>query len=202
MEKLKTYFLKTYNLLPAPIYGLLSAVVGIGGDIIGIALFPGYNLNYMISALGAGPAAIYFNIGTILSGIFALLFYLYMIKAIGNEKNYPKLQRVGRFFAINSCIFFSLVGVFPTSTNMILYVLHGTCALISWLSAIIYLSIFSFLIFKNKIIPEFFGYLALITASTIIVFLFTWIPIIEWIMALGVLVWITLPAAYMLYHKI
>ena len=202
MEKLKTYFLNTYNLLPAPIYGLLSAVVGIGGDIIGIALFPGYNLNYMISALGAGPGAIYFNIGTILSGMFALLFYLYMIKAIGNEKTYPKLQRVGRFFAINSCIFFSLIGVFPTSTNIIVYYLHGTCALISWLSAIIYLSIFSFLIFKNKIIPEFFGYLALITAGTIIVFLFTWIPIIEWIMALGVTVWITLPSVYMLYHKI
>ena len=202
MENLKIYILNTYNFLPAPIYGLLSAIAGIGGDIIGIALFPGYNLNHMISALGAGPGAIYFNIGTILSGIFALLFYLYMIKAIGNEKTYPKLQRVGRFFAINSCIFFSLVGVFPTSTNMILYTLHGTCALISWLSAIIYLSIFSFLIFKNKIIPEFFGYLALITASTIIVFLFTWIPIIEWIMALAVMVWITLLAVYMLYHKI
>ena len=202
MEKLKTYYLKTYNLLPAPIYGLLSAIVGIGGDIIGIALFPGYNLNYMISALGAGPGAIYFNIGTILSGIFALLFYLYMIKAIGNEKNDPKLQRVGHFFAINSCIFFSLVGVFPTSTNMILFYLHGTCALISWLSAIIYLSIFSSLIFKNKVIPEFFGYLALITAGTIIVFLLTWIPIIEWIMALRVTVWITLTSIYMLYHKI
>ena len=202
MENLKIYILNTYNFLPAPIYGLLSAIAGIGGDIIGIALFPGYNLNHMISALGAGPGAIYFNIGTILSGIFALLFYLYMIKAIGNEKTYPKLQRVGRFFAINSCIFFSLVGVFPTSTNMILYTLHGTCALISWLSAIIYLSIFSFLIFKNKVIPEFFGYLALITAGTIIVFLLTWIPITEWIMALGVMVWITLSSVYMLYRKI
>jgi hypothetical membrane protein len=202
MEKLKTNILKILNFIPSPYYGLLSAFVGIGGDIIAIALFPSYNFNRMISALGTGPGAIYFNIGTILSGIFALLFYLYLIEVIGKETNDPKKQKVGRFFAINSCIFFSLVGVFPTSTDTILFVLHGTFALISWLSAIIYLSIFSSLIFKNKIIPKFFGYLALITAGTIILFLLTWIPIIEWIMALAITVWITLPSVYMLYRKL
>ncbi len=202
MEKLKTNILKILNFIPSPYYGLLSAFVGIGGDIIAIALFPSYNFNRMISALGTGPGAIYFNIGTILSGIFALLFYLYLIEVIGKETNDPKKQKVGRFFAINSCIFFSLVGVFPTSTDTILFVLHGTFALISWLSAIIYLSIFSSLIFKNKGIPKFFGYLALITAGTIILFLLTWIPIIEWIMALAITVWITLPSVYMLYRKL
>jgi len=202
MEKLKTHILNTYNIIPAPIYGLLSAMTGLIGDVIAIALFPSYNFNFMISALGAGPGAVFFNIGTILSGMFALLFYLYMIKVIGNKTNEPKLQKVGRFFAINSCIFFSLVGVFPTSTNMMLFILHGTFALISWLSAIIYLSLFSSLIIKNKNIPIFFGYLALITAGIIIVFLLTWIPIIEWILALAITVWITLPAVYMLYRKI
>ena len=202
MEKLKTNILKILNFIPSPYYGLLSAFVGIGGDIIAIALFPSYNFNRMISVLGTGPGAIYFNIGTILSGIFALLFYLYLIEVIGKETNDPKKQKVGRFFAINSCIFFSLVGVFPTSTDTILFVLHGTFALISWLSAIIYLSIFSSLIFKNKVIPKFFGYLALITAGTIILFLLTWIPIIEWIMALAITVWITLPSVYMLYRKL
>ena len=202
MEKLKTHILNTYNLIPAPIYGLLSAATGFGGDIIAIALFPNYNFNRMISALGAGPDAVYFNIGTIFSGISAMLFYLYMIKVIGRGTQNPKLHKVGRFFAINSCIFFSLVGVFPTSLNMTLFVLHGTFALISWLSAIIYLSLFSFLIFENKVIPKFFGYLALITTVTIIIFLLTWIPIIEWMVALGVTVWITLPSVYLLYRKI
>ncbi|MHA1458653.1 MAG: hypothetical protein ACTSQR_03215 [Promethearchaeota archaeon] len=201
MEKLKTNILKIVNFIPRPYYGLLSAFAGLGGDVIAIALFPGYNFNHMISALGTGPGAIYFNIGTIFSGIFALLFYLYLIEVIGEETNDPKLQRVGRFFAINSCIFFSLVGIFPTSTNMVLFVLHGTVALISWFSAIIYLSIFSKLIFKNKILPKFFGYLGLITAGTIVVFLLTWIPIIEWIMALVITVWIILPSVYMLYRK-
>jgi len=202
MEKLKTHILNTYNLIPAPIYGFLSVIVGLSGDTISILLFQGFSLNHMISALGTGPGAIYFNIGTILSGMLALLFYLYLFKAIGKETTDPKLHRVGRFFAINSCIFFSLVGVFPTSTNMILFVLHGTVALVSWLSAIMYLSIFSYLIYKSKIISRFFVYFTLIAASTIIVFLLTWNPIIEWIMVLVVTIWITSISAYFLYRKI
>ena len=202
MEKLKTHILNTYCLIPAPIYGLLSAMVGVSGDIIAILLFQGFSLNRMISALGAGPGAIYFNIGTILSGAFALLFYLFLAKVIGKETSNPKLHKVGRFFAINSCVFFSLVGVFPTSTNMIIFVLHGTFASISWLSAIVYLSIFSYLIFKNNTFPKFFAYLMLITTGTIIVFLLTWNPIIEWIMVLAFTIWITLISAYLLYRKI
>ena len=193
---------KLYKIIPGPYWGLFSMISGLLGDILAIAFFPDFNLNHMISALGAGPGAIYFNIGTILSGLFALLFYLYMIKVIGRGTQNPKIRKVGRFFAIISCIFFSLVGVFPTSLNMIIFVLHGTFALISWLSAIIYLSIFSFLIFENKVIPKFFGYLALITTVTIIIFLLTWIPIIEWMVALGVTVWITSPSVYMLYRKV
>ena len=200
MEKLRTYTLKTYNFVPAPVYGILSAIVGLTGDAIAILLFEGYSFNRMISVLGIGPGGIFFNIGTILSGIFALFFYLDLIKIIG--ANDPKLCRVGRFFAINSCIFFSLVGVFPSSRNLVIFVLHGTFALLSWLSAIIYLGIFSYLIFKNDIISKFFGYLALITATSIIVFLLTWIPLIEWIMALIVSIWIMSIAAYLLYRKI
>ena len=125
-----------------------------------------------------------------------------MIKAIGKDTKDPRKHKVGSFFAINSCIFFSLVGVFPTSTNIVLFVFHGTFALISLLSAIVYLSIFSILIYKSKNFSNFFTYLALITAGTIIVFLLTWNPIIEWIMAFAVTVWITLISAYVLWRKI
>lgn len=85
---------------------------------------------------------------------------------------------------------------------MIIFILHGTFALISWLSAILYLTIFSFLIFKSNNFPRFFVCLALITAGIIIVFLLTWIPIIEWIMALPVAIWITLISADLLYRKV
>ena len=202
MEKIKTYILHVYNLIPAPIYGLLSAIVGLSGDVISVLLFQGYTLNHMMSALGTGPGGIFFNMGTFLSGIFALLFYLYLIKVIGKETNDRKLYKAWIIFTITSCILFSLIGVFPTSKNTIIFLLHGIFTLISLLSAILYLTLFGYLISKSNNFPRFFVYLALITTVTIVVFLFTWIPITEWIMALAVAVWITLISAYMLYYKI
>jgi hypothetical protein len=200
MEKLKLYFLTFNNFVPAPVYGLLSAIVGLSGDIISILLFEGYSINRMISVLGMGPGGIFFNIGTILSGIFALFFYLHLSKVIG--VNDPLLYKYGRFFAVVSCVFFSLVGVFPSSKNMIIFVIHGTVALISWMSAIIYLGIFSYLIFKSNDISKLFGYLALITAGSVIVFLLTWKPLIEWIMAIAISIWITSISLYLLFRKI
>jgi hypothetical protein len=202
MEKIKTYILHIYNLIPAPIYGLLSAIVGLSGDVISVLLFQGYNLNHMMSALGTGAGGIFFNLGTFLSGIFALLFYLYLIKVMGKETNDIKLYKAWSIFTITSCILFSLIGVFPTSKNTIIFLLHGTFTLISLLSAILYLTLFSYLISRSNNFPRFFVYLALITTVTIVVFLFTWIPITEWTMALAVAVWITLISAYMLYCKI
>ncbi|NHJ20770.1 MAG: hypothetical protein EAX91_07510 [Candidatus Lokiarchaeota archaeon] len=202
MEKIKIYILYIYNLIPAPIYGLLSAIVGLSGDVISVLLFQGYNLNHMMSALGTGPGGIFFNMGTFLSGIFALLFYLHLIKVMGKETNDRKLYKAWSIFTIISCILFSLIGVFPTSKNTIIFLLHGTFTLISLLSAILYLTLFGYLISKSNNFPRFFVYLALITTVTIVVFLFTWIPITEWTMALAVAVWITLISAYMLYYKI
>jgi len=58
MEQFRTFFLKTYYSIPAPIYGLLSAIIGISGDIISILLFDGYSLKHLISALGTGLGGI------------------------------------------------------------------------------------------------------------------------------------------------
>ena len=111
MAKLKINILKILNFIPRPFYGLLSAIVGIGGDVIAISLSPYFDLSYMISDLGTGPGAIYFNIGTFLSGVFALLTYLHIIEILEEENiNHPKVLRIGKVFAINSCLFFALIG--------------------------------------------------------------------------------------------
>ena len=204
MEKLKTHILNTYNLIPAPIYGLLSAFAGITGDIIAILLFPDFDLGYMISDLGTGPGAIFFNIGTIFSGVFALLTYLHIVEILENENiNHPNVLKIGKVFAINSCVFFALIGVIPSvRSNIILFAVHGAVALISLLSGVIYLSCFSYLFFKSEKFSGLVGYLPLITISCIVPFLFSWHPITEWIMTFGITIWIILISIYMLYHKI
>ena len=203
MEKLKTHILKLYNSIPAPIFGLLSAIVGISGDIIAISLFPNFDLRYMISDLGTGPGAIYFNIGTFLSGIFALLTYLHIIEIFENENlNHPRALRIGKAFAINSCLFFALIGFVPSvRSNIILYVLHGGVALISLISGVIYLSSFSYLFFKSEKFTGLVGYLPLIAVISIAPFLLSWHPITEWLMTFGITFWIVAISIYMLYHK-
>jgi hypothetical protein len=204
MEKLKTHILNTYNLIPAPIYGLLSAFAGITGDIISISLFPNFDLSYMISDLGTGPGAIFFNFGTILSGVFALLTYLYIAEILKNENlNHPNVLKIGKVFAVNSCFFFALIGVVPSvRSNIVLFAVHGGVALISLLSGVIYLSCFSYLFFKSKKFSGLVGYLPLIAVACIAPFLFSWHPITEWIMTVGITFWIVAISIYMLYHKI
>ena len=204
MEKLKRDILKILNFIPRPFYGLLSAIVGISGDIIAILLFPDFDLSYMISDLGTSPGAIFFNIGTFFSGVFALLTYLYIVEILENENiNYPKVLRIGKVFAINSCVFFALIGVIPSvRSNIILFVVHGTVALISLISGVIYLSAFSYLFFKSEKFSGFVWYLPLIAVSCIVLFLFSWHPITEWIMTFGITFWVVVISIYMLYRKI
>ena len=203
MEKLKINILQIVYFIPRPFYGFLSAFVGITGDIIAIVLFPDFNLSYMISDLGTGPGAIYFNIGTFLSGIFALLVYLHIVEIFENENlNHPKVLRIGKVFAINSCVFFALIGVIPSvRSNIVLFAVHGAVALISLLSGVIYLSCFSYLFFKSEKFSRFVAYLPLIAVSCILPFLFSWHPITEWIMTFGITFWIVAISIYMLYHK-
>ena len=200
---LKTPILKILNFIPRPFYGLLSAAVGIAGDIIALSLFPDFNLSYMISDLGTGPGAIYFNIGTFLSGLFALMAYLHIIEILENEKSdHPRVFRIGKAFAINSCLFFALIGVVPSvRSNIILFTIHGGIALISLVSGVIYLSSFSYLFFKSEKFKECVGYIPLIAVISIIPFLFSWHPITEWIMTVGVTFWIVAISIYMIYHK-
>ncbi len=204
MEKLKTNILKILNFIPRPYYGLLSALAGIGGDIMAISLFPGFDLNYMISDLGTGPGAIFFNIGTFLSGVFALLTYLHIVEILENENiNRPKVLKIGKVFAINSCVFFALIGVIPSvRSNIILFAVHGAIALISLISGIIYLSCFSYLFFKSEEFSGLVGYLPLIAVICIAPFLFSWHPVTEWIMTVGITFWVVAISIYMLHHKI
>ena len=204
MKKLKINILRVLNFMPRPFYGLLSAIVGIAGDIIAISLTPYFDLSYMISDLGTGPGAIYFNIGTFLSGFFAILTYLHIVEILENENiNHPKVLRIGKVFAINSCVFFALIGVIPSvRSNIILFAAHGTVALISLISGVIYLSSFSYLFFKSEKFSGLVGYLPLIAVSCIVPFLFSWHPIIEWIMTVGITFWVVVISIYMLYHKI
>jgi hypothetical protein len=203
MVKLDIIFNKYTDVIPYPIFGFLSILIGYLGDIIAILLFPGYDLTYMISALGIGPGAIYFNGGMIISGIFAFIFYVNFTRVLREEcREYKKLFKFARITVLNSCVFFILIGFFPgIPSNTVLFNLHGFCAMISWFSAIAYLSSFAFLFMKIQSLNSIYSYFAIAAVGSIIIFLLTWIPIIEWVMTIILSLWIILIAVYMMIRK-
>ena len=187
------YIQRIFKTIPGPYWGLFSIVVGLLGDFLAFMVYPDYNLNLMVSDLGTGPGALYFNLGTILSGLFALLFYLYIgphlkVKDINN-----KAHNAAMILAVLSCIFFIFIGIFPSlRSNVVLFVLHGGTAMLSWICGIGYKSLFSYFILKNDKFYKVQGYSGLAVVLIEIIFLFTWIPVIEWIMVFAITFWISL----------
>ena len=175
-----------------PIYGPISVIIGLIGDFASYLLYPGYNvLSNMVSDLGTGPGGIYFNIGIFLSGIFALFLYIHFGIKIKNFNINNKIRKFGMIMATISCITFSMIGIFPSYKDIqLLFIIHGTFALISWISGSIYISIFSFFSLKLKRIPNYMGIVGFIVNFLIIIFIFTWIPLIEWLMTLGIIIWV------------
>lgn len=204
MSNLNMKILNVIHKLYNPIFGFLSVIVGLIGDLLASLLFPEFNLTYMISALGVGPGGIFFNLGLLISGLFALLFYLYLIRAIkmNDWVEHKKLLQITKFSSINSCVFFCFIGIFPAiKGNSLMTLLHGLSAGISCLIAIIYLTSFGVLFLKSINFLKFHSYLSFVTVIPFVLFLFTWTPLTEWIMTFAILIWITLIASYTVIRK-
>ena len=90
MGNIDIFIEKLNTVIPVSIFGLFSIFSGILGDIIAFVMFPEYNFMEMaVSALCLGPGGIFFNLGNIFSGIFALVFVNYLRTTFNkNENNY------------------------------------------------------------------------------------------------------------------
>ena len=193
LESINVKLNRIFTIIPGPYWGLVSIIIGLLGDLFAYLLYQGYDLTYMVSDLGTGPGAIFFNMGTILSGIFALIFYLYLSPNLKFDGVNETLHRVAIILAIMSCIFFIFIGIFPSvSSNPILFILHGGTAMFSWICGIGYKTLFSYLMLKNGKFLKIHSYVGMMVVLVEVIFLFTWIPFIEWMMVLFITIWISL----------
>ena len=202
-DKLNNIVQNIFNLIPGPVFGILSVIIGLLGDFLAILFFPDYNLSLMISKLGIGPGGIFFNLGIILSGLFAMPFYVYFWRVLQNKKINNYLLNGALSSALFSCVFFILLGVFPSNDSelTILY-LHGIFSTLCFFSALIYFILFNIVLLKSSKFLKLHTYIGFSQATIIILFLFTWNPITEWLMTIGLIVWILSISVYMLYKQI
>ncbi len=205
MEKVNKILDKLLELAPGGFYGLLSIAISLIGHIIPILLFPGgYSIFHnMVSELGTSPGAIFFNLGFILSGIVAIPFYISLARSFNYEDMNEKLRKSAITMALISITTFILIGVFPAIIeNIIILYIHGTLAVVTWLSGMSYMTLFSILMLKDKKYKKIQAYLGFLCAGLFLLTLLTWMPITEWMLSFGIIVWVTVNSIYTLYHKI
>jgi hypothetical protein len=216
MEKVDIYIQKLNNVIPGRVFGLFSITAGILGDIIALSMFPEYNfMRNAVSALCLGPGGIFFNIGNIFSGFFALIFVNYLGR-IFNEKEIDIKLKAGALVCANiSCICFIILGIFCGS-NIVIQYLHGISALISWVFGFLYITLYNILIIKDSSFSNSLGYFGFIVSfflGLLLVLFFlhlfpmlrpiiVLLPPIEWTNTLSVILWYFIVSSYMIYKKI
>jgi len=193
------------KIFPGGVFGLISVIIILSGDIISIVLFPGgYSFfENMISELGRGPYGIFFNLGVVISGIVSVPYYISLYRSFDVERVNPILRKSAIIFSLISIITYVLIGVFPSiEENYIILITHGTFAFISLASGAIYLTLFSILMLRDSKYMKLQAYYGFIVAGTYVLFLLTWWPITEWIATFAIISWIAVNSLYMLYYKL
>lgn len=216
MQKLKIFIDKFLEKISFGVFGLLSITFGIIGDLIAYSMYPGYDFRRRaVSSLCEGPGGLFFQSGTVISGLFGLIFLIYVISTFNEGEHNEKLKKYAKILAIISCVSFIILGVFCGSTPIIAYI-HGISAVISWISGLIYISFYNFLIIKSSNYSKFIGYYGFITSLTLSImliffilhlfptlrFLMIILPSLEWANTLSLSLWYLILSVYILYRKI
>ncbi|MFX1425492.1 MAG: DUF998 domain-containing protein [Promethearchaeota archaeon] len=215
-EKINSFSNKLNRFIPGALCGLLSITFGFLGDLIAYLMYPGYDLTRRaVSSLCLGPGGVFFQIGNVISGVFALFFVIYLSSTINREDISDNLIRTTIIFAIISCVCFIFLGAFCGS-NPIIALIHGVFAMLSWQTGLFYITLFNILLLYDSKYPKslaFFGFLVSFTLILLMIlfylhllpslrFLMRILPSLEWINTIGVILWYLIISLYMIWKKI
>jgi hypothetical protein len=216
MEKLNLFIEKINNIIPARYFGLFSIISGILGDVIALIMYPGYNLMRMaVSDLCLGAGGIFFNLGNILSGVFAFVFVNHLGRTFTESNINMKFRRFAIICANISCIGFIFLGIFCGSNLVIAYI-HGISAITSMGFGFCYITSYNILMIKDSKYSNSLGYygftvsfvfgiliiLFLLHILPVLRFIMVVLPLIEWINTISLIIWYIIIPLYMVYKKI
>ena len=197
------------------LYGLISILFGIMGDLISFLLYPGYNFTKSaVSTLCKGPGGLFFQLGTVCSGIFAIPFVFALSRNFNKDEVSAKFSKIILYIAVVSCIAFIGLGIFCGS-NPVIALIHGIFAVISWLSGIIYVTGFNILMHRDSQFSNYLAYMgycvSFILFSMIFLFFLHFfpalrfimiiLPSLEWINTISLIIWFIIISTYMICKK-
>jgi hypothetical membrane protein len=184
VEKLKNFFVKNYP--------LIGVIIFLGSIILAIINYNNYDFfNQVLSQLGVGKSAIFFNTGLFLTGLFLIPFY----KKMYSKTILSKLTSITGFFSAISLIG---VGAFPL-TNPIMHFLFAASFFILSATTILLYTINELKqthIFQNKentLRISLLVVVQILISLTILTYMFVLrTPIMQKIAVFVIIVWITL----------
>jgi len=193
------------------LFGFFGALFILIILIITIFLTPGYSpVTDTISMLGMKVAQSLFSIGFVVAGSLLIPFYIYL----KNELVYleDNIRRIATGIAIFSNMCIALVGIIPPADAAFMdafQVFHNFVAVVSFVGSSIYIVLYSILMYlgpKSTMYkgPEFKKYLAyygFFIGILLVLLIITINPLIEWIFAISILIWILITALQCISFK-
>jgi len=193
------------------LFGFFGALFILIILIITIFLTPGYSpVTDTISMLGMKVAQSLFSIGFVVAGSLLIPFYIYL----KNELVYleDNIRRIATGIAIFSNMCIALVGIIPPADDAFMdtfQVFHNFVAVVSFVGSSIYIVLYSILMYlgpKSTMYkgPEFKKYLAyygFFIGILLVLLIITINPLIEWIFAISILIWILITALQCISFK-
>jgi hypothetical protein len=216
IDSMREFLTKLIYNVSGGVYGLLSIMFGIVGDIIAVILYPGYDFTKSaVSTLCKGPGWFFFQSGTVLSGIFAVFFVISLSKSFNEDEVSKKFNQMTLIAALISCTTFIGLGFFCGS-DPIVALIHGTCAVITWISGITYITSFNIMMKKDSQFSKFLVYIGFLTSfilfSMVVLFFLHFfpdlrflmfiLPTIEWLNTISLTIWYFVISTYMIFKKI
>ncbi len=190
------------------LFGVLSVIVRVIGDLIAIQQYPGYHVStHMISFLSASGGHTYFTFGLIISSILIIPYYFAVALIFKMEyKEEKKIIQSSLYVSIISAVALSLVGLFlelaTIIPNQLIYDIHGLFAAIAFACAVFACIVMGRLIQKSTYFPRYFAYACYIVAIVNFTFLFTWYCVFEWLASTLVILLQLTFGLYMIFKKV
>ena len=202
MKKKTTLYKNPFNLKVGSIYGLLSFGISVFTHLIGILMYPNYDmLNMPISYLGDGYGGLIYRFGLIFTGIIGIPFCIYMGKIFSMNNSVEPIRKTAIFGSVIYCVSLLFIGAFWRGSFIESFI-HGFFALLCWIDGLIFISLFSVLMFKDGRFPKSIAFLGFIVAGSFLLHLILHSPITQWIMTLSIMLWVWIVSSYMLYKRI
>jgi hypothetical protein len=225
MERVNEFLNKIFNVIPGYIFGLITITISILGVVLALIFTPEYEMTKnSISVLGDSEGGIFLRTGFIISGLIAILFFIYLGKVLKDKTVNELHRKIAVATGIFASISVSLTGTF-SGVNELIKSIHGMFAVFGWFGNLAVFILFSLIILKNSKFskpPVYVGFIASgILGVYLLPFFITnfcnyfrdicysfgqtvWIimPTYEWIVYFSISFWIFFISSYMLYKKI